>query len=204
LNRLLAGRWRDAQVGAHILIGATVGALIWVSAELVEIWFGKPNVLGPEGGLGTTLGSRPWLASHAATLGALLPVGFILFLSVFGSRLMLRKDVFAAILASAVAVFFNVALNGETLTDWRIFLPIYFVLFTILIFVLLQLGLVAAFAALFFVNSCGKIIVGSDWTTWYAPYGLASLALMLGIALFAFWRSLGSRELLGDGTPAPT
>jgi hypothetical protein len=49
-----------------------------------------------------------------------------------------------------------------------------------------------------FVNSCGKITVGSDWTTWYAPYGLATLALLVGIALFAFRQSLGSRELLGD------
>ena len=201
-NRLLAGRWRDAQVGAHILIGATVGVLIWVSAELVEIWFGKPNVLGPEGGLSTTLGSRSWFAEHAGTLGSVLPVGFILFLSVFGSRLLLRKDVFAAILASAVAVLFNFGLEGQTFTDWQILLPIYFVLFAILIFVLLRLGLVAALAAIFYLNSCSKIIVGSDWTTWYAPYGLATMALLLGIALFAFWRSLGPRELFGDGTPA--
>jgi serine/threonine-protein kinase len=197
-NRLLAGNWRDAQVGAHILIGSTVGILIWVSAELTELWFGKPNVLGPDSGLSTTLGSRAWLAAHAATVANLLPLGFVLFLSVFGARLLLRKDVWAAIFASLLAVFFNFGLSGEHFTDLRILLPIYFVLFAVLIFVLLRLGLVAAFAAIFFLNSTGAIIVGSDWTTWYAPYGLASLALLLSIALFAFWRSLGSRELLGE------
>jgi len=202
-NRLLAGQWRDAQVGAHVLIGSTVGALLWLSAELVQIWVGKPGVLGSEGGLGVTLGSRAWLAVHAATLGAALPAGFILFLSIFGLRMWLRKDIWAALIAAAIGVLFNVNSNGEGFTDWQIRLPIYFVLFAVLIFVLLRLGLVAAFAALFFINTCGKIIVGSDWTTWYAPYGLATLALLLSITIFAFWRSLGSRELLGGAAVNP-
>jgi hypothetical protein len=201
-NRLLRGQWRDAQVGAHILIGSTVGVLLWLSAELIQVWLGNPGVLGSEGGLGVTLGSRAWLATHAATLGAALPGGFILFLSIFGLRMWLRKDLWAALLAAAIGVLFNINSNGN-LTDWRIMLPIYFFLFTVLIFVLLRLGLVAAFAALFFVNTCGKIVVGSDWTTWYAPYGLATLALLLSIAIFAFWRSLGARELLGNGTVSP-
>ncbi|HEX4593432.1 MAG TPA: hypothetical protein VH157_04110, partial [Bryobacteraceae bacterium] len=196
-NRLLAGRWRDAQVGAHVLIGAAVGTLLWLSAELIQMWFGKPNVLGSEGGIRITLGSRAWLASHAATLGSALPGGLILFLSIFGLRLWVRKDFWAALLAAAVGVLFNINSNGENFTDWQIMLPIYFALFAALIFVLLRLGLVAAFAAVFFVNTCGKIVVGSDWSAWYAPYGLATLVLLLSIAVFAFWRSLGSRELLG-------
>jgi hypothetical protein len=132
-------------------------------------------------------------------LGTVLPVALILFLSVFGVRWLVRKDALAAILASAVAVPFNI--NGNQFVEWQILVPIYFVLFTILIFVLLRLGLVAAIAAVFFLNSCGRIILGADWTTWYAPYGVATLALLLGIALLAFWRSLGSRELLGSGAP---
>ncbi len=203
-NRLLAGRWRDAQVGAHVLIGATVGVLIWFSAELVEIWFGKPNVLGAEGGLSMTLGTRGWLARHALTLNNLLPIGMILFLSVFGLRMLVRKDVIAALLASGIAVLFNVGLDSNRYTELRILVPIFFVLFTILIFVLLRVGLVAAMAAIFFLNSCSSIIVGSDWTSWYAPYGLATLALLLGIALFAFWRSLGAREFLGDAAVTPS
>ena len=201
-NRLLAGRWQDAQVGAHILIGAAVGVLLWVGAELILVWFQKPNVLEPEGSLDVTLGTRAWFAAHAATVGNALPGGFIFFLGIFGCRMMLRKDLWAAILAAALGVLFNFNGAGQTVSDWRVLLPIYFVLFAALIFILLRLGLVAAFAAVFFVNSCGKIVVGSDWTTWYAPYGLATLALLLGLALFAFWRSLGTRELLGAGTAA--
>ncbi len=191
-NRLLAGRWRDAQVGAHILIGATVGALIWIGAELVEIRFGPANVLGPEGGLGITLGSRQWFAQHAGMLGNILPIGMILFLAIFGLRTLVRRNLLAALLAAGMAVAFN--FNPNSYADWPILLPIYFGLFVVLIFVLLRLGLVAGLAAMFFLNSCGSIVLGSDWTTWYAPYGMATLVLLLGIALFAFWRSLG-REI---------
>jgi hypothetical protein len=91
---------------------------------------------------------------------------------------------------------------AELVAHWQVLVPIYFCMFAVLIFVLLRRGLVALFSMIFFVNSCGTAMVGADWTTWYAPYGLASLALLLAVALFAFWRSLGSRELLGTVPPA--
>jgi serine/threonine-protein kinase len=197
-NRLLAGRWRDAQVGAHILIGAVVGVFIWMSAELIQI-FAKRGALVSEGGLGRTLGTRQWLAGPAGNMTSALLVGLILFFAVFGLRQLVRKNWLAAILASALATAFN--FGGNHVTDWRILVPIYFALFAVLIFVLLRLGLVAAMAAVFFLNSCGSIVVGSDWSAWWAPYGVATLAMLIGIALFAFWRSLGSRELLASAGP---
>ena len=133
---------------------------------------------------------------HIGTLGGLMIVAFALFFAIFGIRRLVKKNLLAAILASALAVVFN---NPAQLAEhWQRLIPVYFALFSILIFVLLRHGLVALFAAIFFVNSCGKIIVGTDWTTWYAPYGLATLALLVGIALFAFRQSLGSRVLLAS------
>jgi predicted Ser/Thr protein kinase len=197
-NRLLAGRWKDAQVCAHVLAGAAVGVGIWIGAELTQIAFGGHD-LDAEGGLDLTLGTRQWVASQADTLGSLLLSGFAIFLIVFGIRLLVRRNVLASILAAVAGVFLNLGADPERmLQHWQTLVPIYFVLFSVLIFVLLRLGLVAFSSAIFFLNSCGKIIAGADWSTWYAPYGLATLALLLGIALFAFWRSLGSRELLGN------
>ena len=203
-NRLLAGRWKDAQVAAHILVGAAVGVLFWVGAELTEYWFG-PHDLSSEAGLNLTLGTRHWVAVHANTLGTLPIVGFAIFILVFAIRLLVKRNLLAAILAAAVGVFFNFDGDPSRLDHWQLQVPVFFAMFAVLIFVLLRLGLVAFFAAIFFLNSGGQIIVGADWTTWYAPYGLATLALLLGIALFAFWRSLGSRELLGlnAAEPAP-
>jgi hypothetical protein len=39
-------------------------------------------------------------------------------------------------------------------------------------------------------------MLGVDWNTWYAPAGLASLLLLVGIAVIAFRQSLGARDLL--------
>src|SRR5262249_46938743 len=35
-NRVLAGRWLDAQVGSDILVGAAVGSAIWVAFKLIN------------------------------------------------------------------------------------------------------------------------------------------------------------------------
>ena len=32
---------------------------------------------------------------------------------------------------------------------------------------------------------------------WYTPYGLATMALLMSIAVYAFWRSIGTRTI-GD------
>ena len=68
----------------------------------------------------------------------------------------------------------------------------------VLIFLLLRFGLVASITTVFIVNSFNSITLGASLKTWYTPAGLASLCLLLGIAVYAFWRSLGGRELIGD------
>jgi len=196
-NRLLAGRWRDPQVAAHILIGAAVGTFLWVSVESSQFWFGPKNVLESEGALSFALGTRQWLAVHASNLAAALVSGPILFLTIFGLRRLVRNDVLAAILTALLSIMFNSGVTHSP--QWQLVVPLYFVLMSVLMFILLRLGLVAAIAAMFFLNDSNSIIAGTDWTTWYAPYGLATLALLLGIALLAFRYSLGSRELFASG-----
>jgi hypothetical protein len=197
-NRLLAGRWKDAQVAADVLIGGAIGAAVWIATDVVDLVVGKTPP-GSVAGLASLLGTRQWIAGSANILSNLLLTGFALFLTVFGLRRLVKRNVPAALLAAAVMVLVNNP--AELVAHWQVLVPIYFCMFAVLIFVLLRRGLVALFSMIFFVNSCGTAMVGADWTTWYAPYGLASLALLLAVALFAFWRSLGSRELLGAGTP---
>ena len=75
-NRLLAGRWRDAQVGAHILIGAFVGIFLWMSAELVLLWSRKPDVLDSEGGLTSLSAAGPGSAFTRAPWEVYSPEGW--------------------------------------------------------------------------------------------------------------------------------
>lgn len=192
-NRVLAGRWGDAQVGAHVLIGAAIGCGIWTTATLLEMWFGE-YALNSDGGLFFTLGTRQWLAGHAGTVSAALNLSLIGFFCIFGLRTLLRKEMLAAI---AAAILFTMT-EGQVVNspDWQWKALMFASIFAILIFVLLRLGLVATMSAVIFINSMGSITLGGDWKTWYAPAGIATLLLLLTIAILAFWRSLGSRDLL--------
>jgi serine/threonine-protein kinase len=198
-NRVLAGNWLDAQVGAHILIGAAVAGMLMAAATAVEMFFGTKNQMGGAGSLFVTLGTREWIANHAAVLMNALNVGLVGFFIIFGLRVLVRRDVFAALIASLL--FTMAEGNVVNSPDWQLKAAVYFVIFAVLVFVVLRLGLVAIFSTIFFVNGQGAILLGGDWKAWYAPAGLASLLLLMGIAIFAFWRSLGSRELLGSTEP---
>jgi hypothetical protein len=128
-------------------------------------------------------------------LSAVLWTGLLFFFALTGLRQLVKKDVVAATLASLFFTFINVsALNSP---NWKAKSAIYFGMFAILLFVLLRYGLVAIVAAACFIDSLDNMTLGADWKTWYAPAGLATLTMLLGIAIFAFWRSLGGRELFG-------
>jgi hypothetical protein len=58
---------------------------------------------------------------------------------------------------------------------------------------------VSTIAAVFCTNTANKMVLGTDWRAWYVPANLTTLLLLVAIAVFAFWRSLGDRELIeGD------
>jgi len=198
-NRLLAGRWLDAQVGSHILIGAAVGAAIWVAAEWIDD--SRTDALGGLSALSDSLGTRQWIASHADGLAGALFFGLIVFFAICGLRRLVRNDILAAVVAALLFTFSNGGIFDSP--DWPVKFAMYAGIFAVLIFVLLRFGLVATMAAIFFLNTFNKITLGTDWKTWYAPSGLATLVLLLGIAVFAFWRSLGSRELFSEDVEQP-
>jgi len=199
-NRVLAGGWLDAQVGAHVLIGAAIGCGLWIAAELSGLLADPANPMDSVGSLFGLLGTRHWIGDHATTLIGALQTGLIFFFAIFCLRVLVRKDVLAALMAAALFTLVNSSLFNQP--HWQLSVAIYGILVTALMFSLLRFGLVATIACVFFINSSNTVTLGTNWRTWYAPYGMASLGLLLGIAVFAFWRSLGGRELLGGEVAA--
>jgi serine/threonine protein kinase len=188
-NRVLAGRWGDAQVGSHILIGAALGTGAWA---LLAIPMGPKNDLSSGISLWQLLGTRHWIASYTVTLRDGLIFGLLEFFAIFGLRQILKKDWIAAL---AAALLFTAG-QDELFTDanWQRTAAMYVVLYSILMFMLLRVGLVTTISAIFFLNALNRVCLGLDLTTWWAPYGLAGVCLILGLASYAFWRSMGSRE----------
>jgi hypothetical protein len=136
------------------------------------------------------------VGGHAATLGGDLKLGLLIFLVIFGLRQLLRNDWLAAL---GAAVLFTLMQGEVSLTSERaIMIALYLIVYGALMFVLLRNGLVTTIATLFFVDSCNTVVLGANLNTWYAPFGLASLLLLCGITTWAFYRALGSRDLIGE------
>jgi lysylphosphatidylglycerol synthetase-like protein (DUF2156 family) len=153
--------------------------------------------MNPASGLNAALGTRHWIAFHANTLASALAVGLAVFFALTGLRHQLKKDWAAAILASLFFTFANVSLLNSP--NWKVEFAVYLGMFAVLVLVLLRYGLVTIIAAAFFIDTINSLGLGADWKAWYVPAGLATLALLLGIAIYAFWRSLGTRELFAPG-----
>ncbi len=196
-NRVLRGRWRDAQVGSHLLIGAAIGTVMWTASELYDTLAGSKNgvTMDTVGGLFLLTGTRQWIAGMLSRASEGLSTGLFVFFVIFALRALLRRDWIAAI----VGAFLFAALQADLANDlnWGAEFALYVVLFAALIFVLLRFGLVASISAVFFLNALNGMTLGTDWKAWYVPTGLATMTLMLVITFFAFKQSLGGRSLLG-------
>jgi len=197
-NRLLAGQWRDPQVASHFLIGSAIGCVVWLLFKFVSVWTSGVNGVDFLGNLWFTMGTRQWLGGYAYILANALRVGLFGFLVICGLRALLRNVVAASIVASVIFTFTEGGVVNSP--NWQIRVVIYLAAYSIIAFVLLRFGLVAAISVIFFVNGIGSLNLGLDWKTWFAPSGLASLLLLLTISLWAFWRSLGARGLAAAET----
>ena len=195
-NRVLAGRWKDAQVGSHILIGAAVGAGMWTVFELVQVAASPKNILRQGLSLWQLLSTRAWVGSYASVMDESLKLGLIAFFAIFGLRQLLKKDWLAALGAALLFTMMNGDIGSqENWVGTLVAVGIYTSLYGVLLFVLLRVGLVSTISAVFFLNGVNHICLGSDWKAWWAPSGFATIFLLLALACYAFWRSIGTREV---------
>jgi hypothetical protein len=183
-------------VGSHTLIGAALGTGLWA---LLSIPIAEPkNMLSPGISLWPLLGTRAWMAAYAYNLQDGLRFGLLEFFAIFGLRVVLKKDWLAAIAASVLFTGVQGGIINDP--DWKKQLIIYLVLYGILMLVLLRVGLVTTISTLFFLNAMNRICLGSDFKAWWAPFGFATIFLLVGITCYAFWRSIGARLTVG-GAP---
>jgi hypothetical protein len=195
---VLAGRWRDAQVGSHILIGATAGTGLWIFFKTVVVLVSRnPQPFDSDVSLGGLLDARHWIGAHAAGAQDALSTGLFVFMTLFAMRQFLRRELFAALAAAAL---FTMSLEDVRGPEWWLLGLIYLVAVSALIYVLLRFGLVATIAAVFFINALNTMVLGTDLNAWYIPSSIATFLLLLGIAIFAFWRSLGGRTLIEESS----
>lgn len=192
-NRLLAGQWKDPQLWSHALIGMTAGLLLVLAVEIFVAL--RPNLGLASGGWGDNLlSTRHWVSDIATWMVGSLQTGLLLFFVMCGLRALLRRDWIAALVMAALFAVQSSA--SAQPSEWLQSFAIYLVILAALIFLMLRLGLIVMIVAAFCFNSMNGLVLGLDWSVWYISTGISTLALLLSISSFAFWRSLGNRNLI--------
>jgi serine/threonine-protein kinase len=193
-NRLVAGRWSDPQVAGDVLIGAALGCVLWLAA--LGVWWiqGSGASVQSGGNLPSLLDARHLLGRQAAVMRDALMLGLPGFAIICFVRRLVRYD---AIAAAVAAMLFTLTQPEAVAGGWAD-LALYLAVYGFLAFLLMRVGLIATLAALVYINIFPSIWLGADWKAWYVPTGIATILLWLSVALLAFWKSLGSRDLLGE------
>jgi hypothetical protein len=198
-SRLLAGHVRDPRVGRDTFIGLIAGVLLAygdLTRAVVLPWLGYPAPR-PSFGLQVDLLSSgvSWLARWLSasifdTMQALFTVLMLVVL-----RLVLRRDWLVWPVLALVLAVLSMRYMGST-TNWIVLWPL--ASGAALTFVVIRFGLLSLVVA----QIVWGLLLAAPLTLnvghWSATASNATLALLIGLALFAFYASRGGQPLLGS------
>lgn len=196
-TRVLAGRFRDPQVGAHVLAGVLVGvglSLVAHTATFIGIRVGGAGGRTPP--LDSLLGARDLAANLIFHSQGALWAALVLLFLFFVLRVLLRRDWLAAAVFTLIGMAMN--LGSE---DPAIEVPLGAIYYLLVPLVLLRFGLLAMIAnmmaeILLFESS----VLTLDPSRWYFGYSLVVLLLVAALAAWGFRTALAGRPLLKDET----
>jgi serine/threonine-protein kinase len=192
-NRVLAGRWRDPQVGRDVLVGAMAGAfaaMLYQLGYLLPEWLGRPSedpvlIYHPSLTYGTVYQLAVIYANAVVpTLGS-----FFMFFIYF---LLTRREWIAAVayvLTWVSPSFFAAADNRDLLL---LLVSIYGVL---LIFLYLRFGLLSVAVSNIVAELLNTTLVTFNFSAWYSGSSIVYLAILLGLVLYGFVVSSGGQAL---------
>jgi len=194
-NRFIDGRLTDPLVGRELLVGCLFGAVmaILIESRLFADGLRQQGLMGSPVWLTEALlgGKGIALTFGTAILNAMTNIFSLLVLLVF--RVVARRDWLAIILFVAVFTQINTTINDGLMTF------VFVILLQLTnVLVALRFGLLGMMSAHFVQELLVKFPITSGLSEWFAPSGLVGLGSALGLALVAFYISLGGHSLLGD------
>jgi len=196
----MAGNFRDPMVGRDLLIGGLLGLLHGASISFGSVLprlFGMetmPVIIGNVLALSSVRSMLAVFLTNQIVLSIFVGFGFLLFLLLL--YIMLRRRWLA------IAAMFLIVLAIE----WSAFAaegPRYYGIVSTMIAltvvtVVARFGVLATMAAQLFFFLAIMYPMTTDFSAWYAPSMVFALALMVGLAVYGFYISLGGQPLLGD------
>lgn len=191
-SRLLAGSWRDPLVGRDVLFGLIIGVIIVIMSLIPQLLGFSPLPSSIPLGTNTLLRilNGDWLATSSLII---LPthsvaVAMMLLFLLFLMRLLTRRDWLAVILFTLICVALYVPDHWQFVVAW-------FLVFGLLGVAMMRYGLVMLASAMLLSYGLQNFPVTLDFSVWYAGTGLAPLVLLLALAVFAFYTSLGGQKV---------
>jgi len=192
-TRVLAGRFRDPQVGAHVLAGVLVGVGLCLVRQ-TETFIGiRVGGAGFPGRLANLLGARDLAANLLDQSLAVLRFTLVILFLFFVLRVLLRRDWLAAVVYTLIFTATSLGRPNPAVT-----LPIIAIWVGLELLVLLRFGLLALIATAMTENFLGSSPLTLDASRWYFGYSLVVLLLVAALAAWAFRTTLAGRPLLKD------
>ena len=198
-SRLVAGDVRDPLVGRDILIGAVIGSFcvtLMYLRLLLPRWLGlDPGMPDVSDAFSTSMvGSAAFAKLFINQLSAAVVQTFmIVFLLLFLS-LLLRKDwagITVGFLMLASLFVFTVVGQEHPLAFGFVLLSV-----GLLVFCAVRFGPLALMVTLTVYHLWVFFPITTELTAWYATTFVIDLIVMLGLAVYGFYTSLGGQKLL--------
>jgi len=197
-TRLLAGRTGDPLVGRDVLIGMAGGFLIVFLGDMVAMlpeWLGQlPLMPRGSGSMMRSLGPVSLFAGELLRRPSriLLETTVILF-GILLAHAILRNRWVAT--AALIAIFSVLMLDtGDTVGS--VLRTVF--LIGISVWLLSRVGVLSYVAAWFVVFTMLDLPLSLDPSAWYAARSAITAAMLLGVAGWAFYCSLGNRAAFGQ------
>jgi hypothetical protein len=192
-SRLLAGDFRDPLVGRDILFGAVIGAglmFVQLFAHNLPRLMGKSSHLVFSPGsemMGNLFFSRFSLQLMAALFQAFISV-FLLLLFV----VVLRRERFAVL---ALWLLLTVVVTLVSEANWMM-VPFTALSAFLVVFTLIRYGLLAVISVVFVSHLTVFYPITTELTAWYAIDFTIALVMVVALAAFGFYTSLGGEKIL--------
>ncbi len=198
-SRLLAGDFRDPLVGRDVLIGCLLTVASIVLARIgwfASGWLGSPPPQPFSGPTVEFLGVRPIIAELSSRVNGAIAISLALLFVLFLLRVMLRRQ-----WAAGVAFVIIFTLLGALQSDAPAVIGVRdLIVNTLTVIILVRFGLVALIASNVFGVFLGSFPLTSETSAWYAGIGFAGIVVMIAMACYGFYTSLGGRPVFGSAS----